>query len=181
MTNFRPPDPSVEEQLATAHWHIVRGDSMRVGVASRAGAVLSTNALVLTGIALALSLRSQRPNAVVIVTAIVALGCVVFSVVNAALALITIRSWSRQFGDQVTPATFLYCQSELSGAVGTFEDFKRQVASTSPEEHLEFALAELWRCSRLHGYRYRKLRVAMCWLLAALVVFLVAAVATAIR
>jgi hypothetical protein len=50
----------------------------------------------------------------------------------------------------------------------------------SSEKVLDWALTELWRCGHLHEYRYRKLRVAMCWLLTALIAFL-AAVGVAIH
>lgn len=69
------------------------------------------------------------------------LGCVVISVGNAALALVTIRSWSRQFSDHVTPAAFLYCYAASGKASKTFDAFKRRVIAASPEERLEFALA----------------------------------------
>jgi hypothetical protein len=170
-----------EEQLETVHWHLLRSDHLRSGVAARAGTLLSTNALVVAGIALAFSLRSQQPNNVVIVIAMVALGCVVFSVGNAALALVTVRNWARQFGDYTTPPAFLYCYAETGRTSKSFEVFKRRVTTASADELLEFALAELWRCGRLHEYRYRKIRVAMFWLVAALVFFLAAAAASAIR
>lgn len=170
-----------EEQLETVHWHLLRSDHLRSGVASRAGTLLSTNALVVAGIALAFSLRSQRPGAVVIVIAMAALGCVVISVGSAALALVTVRSWPRQFRDHMTPTAFLYCYAESSRTSKTFEAFKHRVIAASPDELLEFALAELWRCGRLHEYRYGKIRVAMFWLVAALVFFMAAAAASALR
>ncbi|GAA2737502.1 hypothetical protein [Actinocorallia aurantiaca] len=191
MTDLRSSDPArsshlpaalpVEEQLERVNWHILRSDQMRTGVSARAGAVLSTNALLIAGIALAFSLRNQKPDTVLVVIALVVLGCVVFSVGNAALALVTVRNWESQFGEPETPAAFLYCYAELDKRVSTFDEFRHKVVTTSPEESLEFALAELWRCGRLHGYRYRRLRSAMLWLLAALFLLLVAAAASALR
>jgi hypothetical protein len=180
----RPPNTekaSVEEQLKTVHWHLLRSDHLRSGVASRAGALLSTNALVVAGIALAFSLRNQKPDAVVIVAAMVALACVVVSAGSAALALVSVRNWPRQFDDHTTPPAFLYCYAEIGTISRTFEAFKDRVTTASPDELLEFALAELWRCARLHEYRYRKIRVAMFWLVAALLSFLAAAAASALR
>ena len=52
----------VEEQLSRVHWHILRGDSLRSSVASRAGTLLSTNALVVAGIALAVGSGNHRPS-----------------------------------------------------------------------------------------------------------------------
>jgi hypothetical protein len=176
-----PDAAPAAELLEKVHWHIVRGDHLRAGVASRAGAVLSTNALVIAGIALALSLRSQKPNVALVVIAVAVLGCVVFSVSNAALALVTIRSWQGQFGGEGMHRSFLYSYAEIDEETNTFEGFKRRVTTTSSDELLEFALVELWRCGLLHGYRYRKLRIAMRWLRAALVTFLVVAAVSALR
>lgn len=163
------------------HWHLLRNDHLRSGLAARAGTLLSTNALVVAGIALAFSLRGPKPSVAAVAIAIAAIGCVVCSVASAALALVSIRSWERQFNDDTTPLAFLYCYADSSKIARTFEAFKHRVTTASPDELLELALAELWRCGRLHEYRYRKLRVAMFWLVAALIFFLAAAAASAPR
>jgi hypothetical protein len=62
----------------------------------------------------------------------------------------------------------------------TVEDFTRKMTTSPTEELLQSAMVELWRCGHLYRYRYRKLRIAMRWLLGALVVFLVAVAATGI-
>lgn len=178
---------TVDEHLERIHWHLIRGDHLRAGVASRAGAVLSTNTITIAGLALIFSLRSQKPTITVIVIAMAALSCVVLSVSNAVLALMTIRGGWHQFGSRgmgsafLSGSAFLYCYAEIAETSATFEDFKRKVTTISPEELLEFALVDLWRCACLHGYRYQKLRIAMRWLLAALVMFLAATVASAFR
>ena len=56
----------VEVQLGRVHWHILRGDSLRGTIASQAGTLLSTNALVVAGIALAVGLGNHRPSVIVI-------------------------------------------------------------------------------------------------------------------
>ncbi|WP_067455269.1 hypothetical protein [Actinomadura macra] len=152
------------------HWHLTRCDQLRAGVAARAGTVLSTNALVIAGVAL--SLRSQRTDAFLITLAMAALACVVVSVSNAALTLMSVRNWQRQFGEPDTPSAFLYCYSETGETSQTFDGFRQRVTRASADDLLDFALAELWRCGRLHAYRYRRLRVATRWLLAALIFFL---------
>jgi hypothetical protein len=180
----RSPSPQAapaDAQLEMVHWHLLRSDHLRSGVASRAGTLLSTNALVVAGIAFAFSLRSPRPGTVVVVIAMAALGSVVFSVASAALALVSVRSWERQFSDHMAPRAFLYCYAETRRISETFEAFKHRATTASPDEHLEFALAELWRCGLLHEYRYRKIRVAMFWLVAAIICFMAAAAASALR
>ena len=171
---------SLDEQLERTHWHILRSDSLRASVASRAGTLLSTNALVIAGIALALGLKSHKPETVVTILAIAALGCVAVSVMNASVATVTVRRWPRQFPKHKEHTGHIgppYSFAELSSA-STFEDFKQRMASQSAEQVLEDALAELWRCGMLHGYRYMKLRIALRWLLTALCLFLVAVTAS---
>jgi hypothetical protein len=170
-----PTRPTTEELLERVHWHIARGDALRAGAATRAGAVLSTNTLVIAGVALAFSLRNHRPSVVVIAVAIATLVCVVLSVGNSVLALITLRTWDSQFGRKQGPqGVFLYCHAEIGKGSDSFENFKSRVTTASAEELLEWALAELWRCGRLHEYRYQKLRIATRWLLVALIMFLAA-------
>ena len=88
---------SFDEQLERVHWHTPRSDSLRASVASRAGTLLSTNALVIAGVALALGLKSHKPETVVTFLVIAALGCVAVSVMNASLAAVPVRRWPRQF------------------------------------------------------------------------------------
>jgi hypothetical protein len=150
------------------HWHILRGDSLRAGVASRAGTLLSTNALVIAGIALAFGPKNHKPDAAVMILAIGALGCVAVSVMHAALSTMTIRAWSRQFPKHQEHGGSAYSFVEIDSGARTFEDFKQRMTDQSADQVLEDALAELWQCAVLHRYRYMKLRVALRWLLAAL-------------
>ncbi len=164
---------SIEEQLNRVHWHILRGDSLRGSIAARAGTLLSTNALVVAGIALAFGWASHKPGAIVIAGAVVTFICVGFSVTNAALATVTLFQWRPQLPDQAAwPGTIYSFVTHGSGAE-TFEDFKLQRATESPEQILDEALRELWECSHLHRYRYRQLRRALRWLLAGLASLLI--------
>jgi len=175
--------PSLDERLERVHWHIVRSDSLRASVASRAATLLSTNALVIAGIALALGLKSHKPETVVTILGIAALGCVAASVMNACLAAVTIRRWPRQFSTHKQHVGHLgppYTFAEITSTTSTFEDFKQRMATQPLDQLLEEALAELWRCGLLHGYRYAKLRIALRWLLAALCFFLAVVTASAL-
>jgi hypothetical protein len=176
------PSRSLNEQLERTHWHILRSDSLRASVASRAGILLSTNALVIAGIALALGLKTHKPATIVTILAIAALGCVAISVMNASVAVVTVRRWPRQFPKHKEQAGHIgppYCFAEIDSSTSTFEDFKQRMANQPADQLLEDALAELWRCGVLHGYRYAKLRIALRWLLTALCLFLTAVAASA--
>lgn len=166
------PKPRVEQQLDLVHWHILRGDGLRAALASRAGTLLSTDALIVAGVALAVGLRSQRAGYGVLAVSIVTLLCVGVSVVNASLVLVTVRRWGVQFADTGAPAPFLYSYTGIEEH-GSFEEFKTRLFATSRERLLEYAITELWRSGMLHDYRYRKLRRAMKWLLAAVLFFFI--------
>jgi hypothetical protein len=168
----------VEQRLDHIHWQLLRGDGLRGSLASRAGSVLSTDALIVAGVALALGFRGQRPNPAVLAAALVTFACVAVSVVNASMALMSVRRWHKQFGRPDKPGWFLY--SYIGIASLSFEEFKKRALSLSQNDLLELALAELWREAVLHGYRYRKLRLAVRWLLIALGVLL-ATIALAAR
>lgn len=162
----------VEEQLSRVHWHLLRCDSLRSSVASRAGTLLSTDALVIAGIALAVGRGNHRPGVIVIVATVATFACVFVSVTSSVLAMVSAFVWSRQFPDQADSSGTIYSFVDGSGAV-TFEDFKQQRATESAEQILDEALRELWRISQLHRDRYRWLRRGQRWLFVALFFLLI--------
>jgi hypothetical protein len=163
----------VEEQLSRVHWHILRGDSLRGTIASRAGTLLSTNALVVAGIALAVGWGSLQPGAIVVVATVATFVCVFCSVTSAILATVSLFHWDRQFPDQAGSAGTIYSFVEHDSGAGTFEEFKQQRATESAEQILDEALRELWQISQLHRDRYRWLRRGQRWLFAALFCLLI--------
>lgn len=98
----------VEQQLELVHWHMLRGDNLRARLASRAGTLLSTDALIVAGVTIALGLRNQHASYAVLAAALVTLICVAVSVVNASLVLMTVRRWHQHFRGAGTPQPFLY-------------------------------------------------------------------------
>lgn len=160
--------PSIEEQLNRVHWHILRADGLRGSIAARAGTLLSTNALVVAGVALALGWTGHRPGAIVIVGTVVTFACVGISVTNAALATMTVFRWRPQLPDHAVWRGTIYSFVSHGSGAETFDDFKRQRATESSEQILEEALRELWENSHLHRHRYKRLRSALRWLLAGL-------------
>ena len=139
---------TAEQHLDLIHWHMIRGDGLRSSLANRAGSLLSTDALIVAGVALAVGLGNQHPRLAVLVTSLATLLCVAGSVINASLVLITVRRWHQQFRDSDVPSPFLYSYTEMRG---NFADFRSRVLSESSEQLLEHALVELWRCGRLHN------------------------------
>jgi hypothetical protein len=163
---------SFDEQLSRLHWHIIRSDSLRGSVASRAGILLRTNALVVAGITLALGWSSRRPGALLVTGLLVTFVCVGISITNAALANATVYRRRDQSPDQSVRPASIYSLVDYDGSEA-FEYFERHIASQTPEETLQEALRELWSCRHLHRYRYSRLRDALRWLLAALATLLI--------
>lgn len=134
--------------------------------------MLSTNALVVAGITLAFGWANRRPGVIVVTGVLVTFVCIGFSITNAALANVTVYHRRRQSPDQIVRPAPVYSLVDYSGSE-TFEDFERLIASQTPEETLQEALCELWRCRHLHRYRYARLRHALRLLLAALATLLI--------
>ncbi|MTE17459.1 hypothetical protein [Nocardia aurantiaca] len=167
--------------LEAVHWHLTREDTQRAAVSTRAGAVLSANALVVAGTALAFSLKGTRPLSLwVFGPAFCALVLVGGSVVCATQALVMLRSSERRFSQPRTAASTLYSLSRISREWPTFDEFRAAVVDQSIEQQLRGALDELWRHSHLHHFRYRKLRQGTWLLLLAIGMLLITVVSAAL-
>jgi hypothetical protein len=121
VSPIRQAKTKVGDELDLVHWHMLRGDGLRASLVNRARSVLSTNALIVAGVALALGLRNQRSDLGVLIRSIATMVCIAASVVNASMVLITIRPWRQHFQETNTPPPFLY---SYAGMYGDFEAFK---------------------------------------------------------
>jgi hypothetical protein len=166
-TETDPTETSIERRLAQLHWQIERYDRLRGSVASRASYVLSANALVLTGTALAVNQLHDKPLGLRIsalgVAALV-VGCVSASVWGSIGALATL-SPRFQEGELARGA---YGWSTADRHSSTYEQFCEYLAA---EDSLEAARAELFVTMKQQAHRYRRLRLAMSFFLAALAGF----------
>jgi hypothetical protein len=131
---------------------------------------------VVAGIALAVGLGNHRPSVIVSVATAATFACVFGSVTSAVLATVSLFHWDRQFPDQAGSAGTVYSFVEHGSGAETFEDFKQQRATESPEQILDEALRELWQISQLHRDRYRWLRRGQRWLFVALLCLLITVV-----
>lgn len=179
MTSDGPADRAQGLSLEMVHWHLTREDHLRAALATRVGAVLSTNALVIAGTTLAFSMRgSQRLHTAVLVTAIGALCFAAASVVCASMALNMLwRTDLRAHGPR-SDGGAVYNYTRIGDKWSTFESFRKTVGELSREQQLRGAVDELWRASQLHLYRYRKLRAAL-WLLLVGITFLLVTIGLA--
>ncbi len=167
MTSGAPVGKPRGLTLEMVRWHLNREDQIRTTVWTRAGAVLSTNALVVAGTALAFSVEgTKHPSVAVLCTAFGALLAVAGSVIFASLALVTMRNWPVLPIDN--DASILHAYPYVREHWTTFEDFRESVMNLSPEQQVRGALVELWKTTNLHRYQYFKLRVAMRCLISAI-------------
>jgi hypothetical protein len=162
MTPSGSPSRSRGLTIETVHWHILREDQHRAGVATRATAVLSTNALIVAGTALSFAARgSQRPNLATLVSASATLLVVAASVIFASLALIAPRVWPPRWNAIDGHAlSDVYSYGYYSLNWSTFEEFRESIVNLSPDQQLRGAIIELWKAAYIHQIRYRKLRSA---------------------
>ncbi|MEU8894533.1 hypothetical protein [Nocardia sp. NPDC048505] len=161
--------------LDEIRWHILREDQHRAGVSARANSVLSTNALVVAGTALAFTVKgASRPSVAMICLALVVLLFVAASVVNAAMALvsshalITPERWVKSWDQLHTEVSRVYAYPYYSAEWSSFEQFYDVVANASPEQQLRGAAIELWIGASIDRHRYGKLRVAIRCLIMAI-------------
>ncbi|MEV6768655.1 hypothetical protein AB0N05_08460 [Nocardia sp. NPDC051030] len=163
MATGGPSSRSRGLDLEAVHWHIVREDQHRVGVATRASAVLSTNALVIAGTALAASVRgTQRPNPLVISSTLATLVFVAASVFLASTALVTPqrRKWVPRWDGIDSDSSMVYSYPYYDYRWSSFEEFRKSITDQSPEQQLRGAILELWKATFVDQYRYRKLRLS---------------------
>ncbi|MFI9508404.1 hypothetical protein [Nocardia sp. NPDC052566] len=177
-TSGRPKGLSLD----VIHWHLIREDAQRTAISTRAGAILSTNALVVAGTALAFSLKGHRALSLwVFMPALGTLLCVAGSVTYATQALVMLRRTERRFSEPRSDASMFYNLSGINRRWSTFEEFRVAVMNQSPEQQLRGALDELWRTSRLHLYRYLKIRHAARLLLTSIGLLMITVVLAALR
>lgn len=153
-----------ETQIEALRWHILRYDSLRVSVATRASFLLSANAVLIAGVALLVPQGIQRSVA----GGRLSLGLLGgWSVVTLILSGISIhnsmgaqlhRRSSRETLESEPPLAFLYHHSDALQQASTYREFAGKFASQGQQEELKCALAALWIGLNAYSRRYRCMR-----------------------
>ncbi|MEV0194778.1 hypothetical protein AB0I39_40460 [Kitasatospora purpeofusca] len=163
-----------EDRLRLAQWHLVRADGLRPGLVNRAGALLSADALVVTGVVFASGATSSEVSPVLGALGLVAL---VVSACSAALVLTgsgRLPALSRPSGS-VVPIAFSY--GDTVEAFASAEQFRAGLGAQTVEEAADAAAVELWRCIGVHQLRARRMRRATQYLLGGAVLLVAMAAA----
>ncbi|MEU2286998.1 hypothetical protein ABZ614_34605 [Streptomyces sp. NPDC013178] len=159
-----------EEKLQLAQWHLARSDQLRLGLVSRASALLSANALVMTGIVVVSSSVSSRIAPIVGASALIALAVSTYSATLVAGVLTgsgNLPTLSRQ---PHHPPAIAFSYGDTLKGFSTQREFQDQFLAQSAEEAAKDAALELWRCISLHHLRTIKLqRATRCLLASALI------------
>lgn len=152
-----------KELIGVIRWHIVRADTQRGGLWTRAAAVLSADALVIAGAAV---LASSVSNAAwwSVATAVLPIAAAMVSIFEVINMINGIRNWGAKFAEQNSPAPLLYSLPETVRNLRTYENFRATVVNRSAERELTDAMSELWRISVLHLERLHQLRRSTRWL-----------------
>jgi hypothetical protein len=158
-------DPTnLADQLESVKWHILRSDAQRIGLWTRAAAVLSADTLVIAGAAVMLTLGT-RTFFGTLVAALAALILVLISVGWAANAIAVVKNWSKRSLLPNFPPPMIFSLPETVTLAGSFTKFHKIVLTETIEARLDNAISELWRISVLHRNRIHQLRQAVYWLI----------------
>jgi hypothetical protein len=172
--------------IETARWHILRYDSLRASLASRASFVLSADAVLIAGISFLFSWTAKRgiyggiiSLALVGVGMLLALTFALLSVRRASRALLSNKSWRTLFSSDAPPSLF-YQHSDTIKAIPTYAEFSTAFKGQATGSELESAIVNLWLVLHTHAYRYRFLREATNQLQIAISAFAGSAIAAVI-
>ena len=105
-------DAQLSAQLDMLRWHILRGDAQRVGLWTRAAAVLGADTLVLAGATVLLTVSPTTPSKLGKIAALATMALVLVSVMRAAQVLGTVRDWSRTIEPESPPPALYTSRSQ---------------------------------------------------------------------
>jgi hypothetical protein len=165
--------------------NIERCDGLRDAVASRAGAVLGTNALVLGAVAIFLPQIlggtggfSRGAKITVGALVCVTLIFVCASVVESIRALVNPYAWGTRPSEFAIPSSPVFNHSDTVKRFSSSADFSTFVLGVDVSQLVGFAANELWIVIRSHHLRYGRLLKSTRALFAALVSLLLTTLAT---
>lgn len=167
----QPGGRSTGERLDLLQWHLERYDRLRASTSARASVVLSAGAILSAGNAVVLAqllggpLVERLPPWLLLVFAavtVLSVGLVVFSLLQAAGVLVTLRPSREIFAqDEEVPAAPVFNGTDTVRQFRRFSDFRDALAEQGERETLEAAQVELWIGINQHRRRYAQLRSAV--------------------
>lgn len=164
MSNLDVPSSDL---LKTLQWHINRTDVQRSASWSRAGSVLSANALVVAG-ATVLARSSSQTNVAIVGATLLPFVAALLPTYEASTVIAGPRSFGRRLTNLGTPPSILYSMIDTPSMGENLETFKALIRSRSASDEIDGAICELWRLGLLHEARSRHLHRATRWFILAI-------------
>jgi hypothetical protein len=152
-----------DQLIEIVRWHILRADSQRAGLWTRATAVLSADALVIAGTAVLVS-AGDSATWWSLLTAALPLIAAMISVWTACNIVGGISGWQDTFKAKDSPTPLFYSLPDTVKGLGTYEKFRHALSNRSAASELDDAASEFWRLSVLHLQRLHQLRRSIHWL-----------------
>lgn len=189
MEDAKPTAMSVDDKFELACRLVERYDSLLSSLENRTATVISADALLLAGTTFlmdkVLSQAHQYPLSKQIVIGVcigLALIMLVLSIVYAASGIANIWKTTRKIvgGDLPQPSLYFH-SSDTVRVLNGFSQFEESFKSSSKEQMLAYALAELWLITNLNVRRYGRFQRAVRLLLFSVVPFLAAYAMLVIR
>jgi hypothetical protein len=171
--------------IETARWHIVRYDSIRASLATRASFVVSVAALVVAAISFVFSWAAGHKFyggtvslALLDSGMLLSLIYALVSIRSATSGLLSSKPWRSVYSGQ-PPRSLFYTHSDTTKQLPQYADFSTIFKEQTLEMEAEFAMVNLWLVLNTTDHRYKFIRKAVRRLNVAILIFSVVAAATA--
>jgi hypothetical protein len=176
------------EALDLVKWNITRYDQIRASTASRASLLVSANALLLAGTTLLLNgydISDAHKNwkqhaiticfALAVVTTFTSIAISIWYCVGAVSAYKRRRT-SRQVFRNKLPSRFIFNWGDTLRTSEDFQAFLSTLRSSTSEDTLKAASAELWSVIYQHSTKHRSLRMGIRFFRFSLLAFVALAI-----
>lgn len=182
MTDNKTPKLNVEDRIELARWLIERHDTLRESISSRAGIILSADALLITALIFTLDKitaitdqgYSDALRIVFIICIAVSTISTIVSFIFTTNTIVSVWKTSRRTTNTKYHQRLFFNARDTLENFPTFSGFEHQFRELRRDQVLNFALGELWTAQSLYRQRYQSLRYSIRALLFSIIPFLIA-------
>jgi hypothetical protein len=178
-------EKEVEAKLSKLTWLIDRYDVLRVAISRRAAIVLSADAILVTatififgkfagGIAEGTTTITSNERIlilIIIVLSLTSIALLLLSLLMATYSIINVWSTSQEIHGEGAPDMIFFHARDTYEKLENFPSFKNRLDTTTDEEFLTYAEAELWRVTVATYYRHGDLKKSIRYLFFAIFPF----------
>jgi len=166
-----------KERFATLTWLIDRYDVLRVAISRRAAIVLSADAILVTATIFIFGKFAggfaDHPNMggnekflviLIILLSLTSIGLLLLSLLMATYSIVNVWATSHEMLGEETPDMIFFHARDTFEKLENFKSFKQKLDSSTDEDFLTYAEAELWRVTVATYYRHGDLKKAIRYL-----------------